>query len=189
MTRGNAPDSPLSELVKRIRAAPLRFPMSTKIVAVDGPGGSGKSTLAARLSLALDAPIVHTDDFASWDIPMDWWPRLLSQVLEPLSANESAHFQRYDWNSERLEEWHEIPPTPYLILEGVSASREAFRPYICYSIWVETPRDERLRRGLERDGMEMYDLWLEWIAAEDLFFGRERLHLRADVIVDGTEKY
>ena len=48
--------------------------MTTRIVAVDGPGGAGKSSLSEWLAGELDAPIVHTDDFASWDNPTSWWP-------------------------------------------------------------------------------------------------------------------
>jgi len=58
--------------------------MRCRIVAIDGPGGAGKSTLAARVAGALDAQVVRTDDFASWDEPFEWWPRLIKQVLAPL---------------------------------------------------------------------------------------------------------
>src|SRR5262245_15075629 len=64
--------------------------MDVRVVAVDGHGGAGKTTLAARLAVALgDAPAVHPDDFASWDHPLDWWPRLIEQVLQPRLPNAS----------------------------------------------------------------------------------------------------
>jgi Tfp pilus assembly pilus retraction ATPase PilT len=51
----------------------IERPGPVRLVAVDGPGGSGKSTFAACLSAAANnAPIVHTDDFASWDNPINW---------------------------------------------------------------------------------------------------------------------
>ena len=57
-----------------------------------------------------------------------------TSLIEPLSRNERARYQRYDWGAKRLAEWHEIQPAKYLLLEGVSSSREAFRPYIALSI-------------------------------------------------------
>ena len=78
----NARSVNLDELVASImtRSDPLR------LVAVDGPGGAGKSTFAKELSEAAGAaPVVHTDDFAAADNPIDWWPRLLEQVIEPLA--------------------------------------------------------------------------------------------------------
>ena len=95
------------------------------IIAIDGPGGAGKSSLAEQLSQHLgNASILHTDDFASWNNPLNWWPRLLEQVLEPLSHNERARYQRYDWSTRCLADWYEIEPAEYLLLEGVSSSRE-----------------------------------------------------------------
>lgn len=44
----------------------------------------------------------------------------------------------------------EVTPTSHLIVEGVTATREAFRPYLTFSIWIETPREVRLDRGLAR---------------------------------------
>jgi len=163
--------------------------MKTRIVAVDGPGGAGKSTLAELISHALGgAPVVHTDDFASWDVPTEWWPRLLEQVLVPLSENRTASYQRYDWVQRQLTEWHELDPCSYVILEGVSASRLAFRPYLSFSIWIETPREERLRRGLERDGAESLPMWEEWTAGEDSYIEREDPVANADIVIEGTHQ-
>jgi hypothetical protein len=44
-----------------------------RVVAIDGGAGAGKSTFARALSSELGfAPIIPTDDFASWDRPLDW---------------------------------------------------------------------------------------------------------------------
>jgi uridine kinase len=164
--------------------------MDTKVVAIDGHGAAGKSTLARRLARKLGgATIVPTDDFASWDNPIDWWPQLVEQVLKPLSEGRVAHYRRYDWEARRLAEWVDVVPAGYVVLEGVSASRQAFRPFLAFTVWVDAPSDVRLRRGLERDGEDARARWIEWMAAEDRYVEQERPDRHADMVIDGTEAY
>jgi uridine kinase len=156
----------------------------TRIVAVDGPGGSGKSSLADWLARELEAQVVHTDDFASWENPVDWWPDLIELALEPLAAGRPARFTPTSWGDEAHEPVV-IEPTGLVILEGVTASRQAFRPYLAYSIWIETPRELRLRRGVERDGEHMRAQWEQWMDGEDRYIERERPAEHADVVLRG----
>jgi len=67
----------LRALVEAIRSSRAPAGVATCIVAIDGPGGAGKSSLANRLAEELGAPVVRTDDFASWENPVDWWPELI----------------------------------------------------------------------------------------------------------------
>lgn len=149
----------LAEIVAAVRDAPNEFP--TKVVAVDGPGGAGKSTFAERLAAAFGGcQIVHTDDFASWENPIDWWPELIEKVRGPLSQGQAGQFQPSPWEPAGApREQVEVVPAEVLILEGVTASREAFRPYLTYAIWIDASHDTRLRRGLERDGEEARPEW------------------------------
>jgi uridine kinase len=173
------------ELAARI----LALPGDVRLVAVDGCGGAGKSTFAAGLSAALGGcPIVHTDDFASWDEPLQWWPRMLTEVLEPLSRGERATFRRYDWAARRLGDELVVEPEPVVIVEGVSSSRSEWSALLAFGIWVETPRGVRLRRGLDRDGEALLLQWEAWMAAEDAYVMRDRPEVRADVVVDGTSE-
>ena len=176
----------LDEIVQDVGRRSAPEGVSTRIIAVDGPGGAGKTTLARRLSGELGgAPIVETDDFASWENPLDWWPDVIEQALEPLAAGRPARYRPSGWGGDERAEVV-IEPAEFVILEGVSASREAFRPYLTYSIWVETPRELRLRRGLERDGVDATAQWEEWMTGEDDYIERERPHERADAVVHGT---
>ena len=174
------------DVAERLRSATAPPGVRTRIVAVDGPGGAGKSSLARRLAQELDAQVIHTDDFASWENPIDWWPDLLELALEPLAAGEPARFRPTSWGEEEREPV-QIEPGGIVILEGVSASREAFRPYLAYAIWIETPRDVRLRRGLERDGAQTLTQWEEWMADEDRYVERERPAEHADLVLPGDE--
>jgi hypothetical protein len=180
----------LEELVRQVvEDVDSRRPpngMRTKIIGVDGAGGSGKSTFAEHLASALgSAQIVHTDDFASWDNPIDWWPALVRDVLEPISRSRTARFTPTIWNPAEPPSPVEVAPASHLIVEGVTATREAFRPYLTYSIWIETRRDVRLNRGLLRDGEDARAQWEQWMAEEDAYMQRERPDERADLVVDG----
>jgi uridine kinase len=174
----------LGDLVSAVVRSRPPAGMTTRIVAVDGLGGSGKSTLAAHLAAELGAAVVHTDDFASWDDPVDWWPDLLARVLEPLAAGEPARFRPASWGGPERDPIV-VEPAEFVVLEGVTASRTAFRPYLAYAIWVETPRELRLARGLERDGEDALAQWQDWLAAEDRYVERERPAERADVVLRG----
>jgi uridine kinase len=180
-----AADGDLSAVVDAIRSAKAPDRMRTRIVAVDGPGGAGKSSLAERLARELAAPVIHTDDFASWENPTDWWPDLIAKVLQPLAAGKPARFRPTAWGGAEREPI-EIEPAEFVILEGVTASREAFRPYLAYSIWIETPRELRLRRGLERDGEPALPQWQAWMEAEDRYVELERPAEHADCVLPGA---
>jgi uridine kinase len=158
-----------------------------RLVGIDGCAGAGKTTFAARLSKAAgDAPIVHTDDFASHDVPMQWWPRLLETVVEPLLAERPATYVAYDWVNRTTGPTITIEPAALVVIEGVGACRRAWRDRLTMSIWIETPRDERLRRGLARDGAELEDFWREWMIAEDSYVNSEHPADDADVLVAGA---
>ena len=174
----------IDDLAARVRCRAPRLG-ATRLVAIDGPGGAGKSTFAARLTEACHAQVLHTDDFASWDNPLNWWSRLEEQVLGPIAADQVARYQRYDWERRALAEWHEIAPGGVLILEGVSSARAALRDRLSLSVWVDTPRHIRLARGLARDGREAETLWKQWMHDEDAHFSSDRTREHADVIASG----
>jgi uridine kinase len=174
----------LANALAEIRRAQPAAGMTTRIVAVDGPGGAGKTSLSEWLASELAAEIVHTDDFASWENPTNWWPELISRVLEPIAEGRTVRYVPNSWDGPPRSEVT-IPPQDFVVLEGVTASREAFRPYLAYSIWIETPREVRLQRGIDRDSKEMRAQWEEWMAAEDRYIDREHPADHADLVLAG----
>jgi uridine kinase len=176
---------PVADLAQRVRASEPRLGR-TRLVAVDGPAGSGKTTLAARLAAELAAPVVHADDLlAGWGDLEGWWQRLQDGVLAPIAAGRPGRYRRYDWVQRRFTEWHDVPVTDALVVEGCGAARRAADAVAVLRVWVEAPDDVRLARGLERDGEELRGEWLAWMRAEAAHFAAEATRERADVLVDG----
>lgn len=176
----------LSSIASSIRKSIPPVGMITKIIAIDGGGGAGKSTLASNLSEELGhCPIIHTDDFASWENSQNWYPRMIEQVLGPLKQNKVARFQRYDWNKNELSDWLTVEPQEFVILEGVTSARKEFRPFLSFSLFVDTNAEVRLRRGLERDGPEAKDQWLKWMREEDEYLARDNPKSFVNVVTSG----
>lgn len=161
---------------------------SAQLVCIDGPGGSGKTTLAAALASVIGAPVVHMDDL------YDGWSGLgdvaaqLGTVLRPLAAGQTGHYRRYDWDARAYAETVEVQPTTLLVVEGVGSGSLPCADLHTVLVWVEAPRDLRLRRGIDRDGEHLRAQWLTWQAAEDQHFMRDRTRERADLVTDGRQR-
>jgi uridine kinase len=188
----------MGELIKAIKIMPRK--QSTLLIGVDGCGGSGKSTLAKMLKEELpEVTVVHKDDFylpsslllkdepANKPIGADFdWQRLSDQVLNPLSKDQDGHYQRYDWDSDSMAEFHTVPAGGIVIIEGVYSTRQELEHYYDWKIWVDCPREIRLDRGIQRDGAEARAMWENnWMVAEDLYVQQQKPHERADIVILG----
>lgn len=187
------------ELCEKIGAAETHG--RTLLVAIDGYGGAGKSSLAKRIGDSLDAvTVVAGDDF--W-LPGDRrperarviaepgsdydWERLRDQVVLPLSKGEPTRYQRYDWGSDALMEWHDVPAGGTVIVEGVFSTRQELAPLYDVRVWVETSKAICLERGYERDGDAGRELWdEEWMPAYANYIRLTDPADRADYIVRGS---
>ncbi len=166
---------------------------STKVIGIDGHGGSGKSTLAVHLGGRLGAAIVHTDDFASWDNPKDWWPLIIERIFEPMKSGErTLNYPRSKW-------WpgHEPEPvvdqsvTTVLILEGVGSLRREFRQFLSVAIFVDAPREVCIERGITRDAAmgtkeEVLKRSNRYFDDELGYMARDEPEQFADIVLDGT---
>ena len=159
----------------------------TRVVAVDGPSGSGKTSLAAELAPLLDdAPVVHLDDlYPGWDGLDAVVPRLLAWVLEPLARGEAAGYHRYDWAAGGYAEWHGVPASPALVVEGCGSGARACAALLSLLVWVDAPSDLRFARGMARDGGAYGPYWQRWARQEAAHFAAEGTRERADVRLDG----
>ncbi len=170
------------------------------IVGIDGGGGAGKSTLASGIDqeFAGRVSILKCDDFyrpllsaqysrltaeAAYQDYFDW-QRLRDEALMPLRSGVIARYQRYDWASDQLAEWIEIEPREIVLVEGVFSTRPELRPMIDVAIFIETPRDERMRRMSAR--RQASTAWMaRWMAAEDWYLEHLEPHRYADLVIAG----
>lgn len=149
-------------------------------VAIDGPGGSGKSTLAEELSKAIDATVIHGDDFyrvmdpderaaltppEAHDQHFDW-QRWREQVLEPLSEGVPACYQIYDWTRNVLADWVRVEPRGIVLIEGVTSCRAELREYYDLMIYVQAPHDVCQQRCRARDHGWTEAQFQRWAEAE-----------------------
>ncbi|BCC29901.1 uridine kinase family protein [Bacillus cereus] len=189
----------LNNILKRIQ---LKFAeQSLLIIGIDGCGGAGKSTLANKIKNKFSTvTIVHMDDFylpseqivnehpTNKSIGADFdWKRLLQDVLDPIRNGIEGCYKRYDWETDSLVESHTVPANGIVIIEGVYATRQELAEMYDLKIWVNCPRETRIKRGIARDGEVARDMWENnWMIAEDMYVESHKPHEFADVIIDGT---
>jgi uridine kinase len=159
-----------------------------RLVSIDGPAGAGKTTLAQEVStLAPDAVTVHMDDlYEGWNGLPDV-SRQLAGLLRPLAERLPGSYRRYDWEAAAWAETVTVEPTDLLVLEGVGSGCRMQDDLIGVLVWVEAPYDQRMRRGIERDGEAFAPHWQAWAEAEKRLFAQHRTRQRADLVVDGFD--
>ncbi len=159
------------------------------IVAVDGRSGSGKSTVASDLRARLDgAPVIHTDDVAWHHSFFDWWPLMREALLLPIRSGQSVHWRPPSWVARGRGGSIDVPASPIVMVEGVSASRRELADLLDATIWVAGDLVEQERRGVLRDGGDAaaQRFWDEWQAEERPLLAADRPWERADLLVLGT---
>ncbi|PGZ55755.1 uridine kinase [Bacillus cereus] len=176
---------------------------SLLIIGIDGCGGAGKSTLANKIKSNFSTvTIVHMDDFylpsakienenpTNKSIGADFdWKRLLQEVLDPISNGVEGCYKCYDWGTDSLVESHIVSANGIVIIEGVYATRQELAEMFDLKIWVNCPRETRIKRGIARDGEAARDMWENnWMIAEDMYVESHKPHGFADFIIDGTNQ-
>ncbi|MCP3764973.1 uridine kinase [Domibacillus sp. A3M-37] len=174
---------------------------NTLIIGIDGASASGKSTIADKLrKLDNRVVIVHMDDFyrpseeqkainpevigGNFD-----WKRVCEQVLTPLSHNKFGRYQRYDWDTDQMAEWHDVPTGGILIIEGCYSIRKELLPLYDVRIWIDSPKQTSLERIVQREqvGTGNRYLWENvYRPDEEKYIEVQRSWEHADLIIDGT---
>jgi uridine kinase len=170
------------------------------LVGIDGCGAAGKTTLANRIqALAQGVTVVHMDDFflpsqIRKNAPTDEigghfdWKRVQEQVLNQVSRGEPGKYQQYNWDTDRLAKWFDVPAHGIVVVEGLYSTRRELANLYDFKIWMDTPRNIRLHRRSERDGKAARDTWEKyWMKGEDAYVEHHRPYAFADLILDGSQ--
>jgi hypothetical protein len=174
----------IDRIAAGVRAAPARLG-DVRLVAVDGPSGAGKSVFADALCDRLGAALVRTDDFATWDDPVSWWPRLVAGVLSPLAVGRPGRYRRTEWSGGVPHPGAEVRVAvpAVLVVEGVSAGRRSVRPLLSCLVWCElADPGARLDRAVARDGEDCREQLMTWQAFESGWFAVDGGKMAADYV-------
>ena len=143
---------------------------AARLVAVDGSGGAGKSTFARGCPRRPADPVIHTDDFAAADNPIDRGPGSSSKSssrspeVTPRTISATTGLQRRWLNGTRSNR-HQLSSSRacrWVAPSGrhISAIRSGSRPLA-----------RSASAGIERDGIAPDD-WKSRMAGEDADYER-----------------
>jgi uridine kinase len=179
--------TPLADIRERISSA--QRDISLVLVGIGGHGASGKTTLARLIAEHFpNTQVVATDSF--WNGSQFELDRLRTDVVDVLLAGETATYDEWDWATKQLRPGRRVTPDGIVIIEGVCALHQMFRNDLAVRIWIDTPYDIRLARGVERDGESSRDTWVRvWMPNEDAYVRRDDPIACAHLILDGTSPY
>lgn len=160
------------------------------IVAIDGPSGAGKSTFADALVAELArrrvrAVLIRTDDFATWDDPVGWWPELEADVLQSFTRRHDYRYHPRVWQDGTAQAgprvW--VRWEPLLIIEGVSSARARMADRLETALWLDGgSAAERLERAVARDGEQSRAHLQRWQDFEFGWFAVDRTRERCQVV-------
>lgn len=149
------------------------------VTLIDGRSGSGKTEYASALARRVPgSQIVRLDDI------YPGWEGLHAGSAAVAGILTSLRWQRWDWATSQLAEWHVLDPDRAIILEGVGALTRASRVLADRAVWLESADSVRRQRALARDTY-FAEHWDRWAAQEERLLARENPRALADLVLDG----
>lgn len=152
------------------------------LVAIEGGSASGKSTLGEALAKALNANLVHMDDFF---LPPELrtperfaqpggnvhWERVLAEVLQPLSAGKPLEYGVFNCSVMAVDRICREETKEIVIVEGAYSLHPQLRDFYDLKVFITVDEATQKQRILTRNGEKMLQRFLkEWIPLEKAYF-------------------
>ena len=164
-----------------------------RVIAIDGRAASGKSTRALLLGAALNAPVIHMDDFflpPALRTPDRLaqpggnvhYERFAEEVLPGLRSGDAFAYRIFDCGQMDFGGVKDIPAAPIRIVEGSYAHHPAMGNYAQMKVFTSIDPEEQMARILRRNGERMADIFRSrWIPMEEAYFSHFGIADRADL--------
>lgn len=183
------------------------------MVAVDGVDGAGKTTFARQLAAAVkDAGrptiVVHEDDFLAprkvryrlgRDSPEGYFsdsydlPSFIRYVLDPLRPGGDRRLRRrvFDHRTDtRIDApLEEVPMDAVVIVEGMFLHRDELAEHWDWSVFLDVPFIESVRRMSERDGSPPdpeHPSMRRYVEGQRIYLKSCQPRTRATVVLDNS---
>lgn len=166
-----------------------------RVIAIDGRAASGKTTKAALLSAALDAPVIHMDDFflppalrTSKRLEQPGgnvhYERFAEEVLPGLASGEDFTYRVFDCSRKDFHGLREIPAAPIRIVEGSYCLHPELGDYADLRVFSTVDYVIQLLNILHRDGKKMEKMFrTRWIPMEEKYFAHFAIREKADIVL------
>jgi uridine kinase len=165
------------------------------LITIDGRAGSGKSALAMYLGELYDAVIFSSDDFSGWDYGFTWHQKCIDTIFTPLLRGDThVTYQPVTWWPDQHPDLKHITlGAQIIILEGTGSNNPQLDSVRAISIFVDTPAEICIARGIARDtaaGLEptlVHHRWHEWQEKETAYFAH--YGTKATITITGTAPF
>lgn len=164
------------------------------IIGIDGPSASGKSTLSEQLKNKYDALVIHIDDYFLPKIMKTserlnepggnfHYERFIEEVMSNIN-NDVIPNNKFNCQNEQLE-YFKVMNKRVVVIEGCYSMHRLLREYYDIKIFMDVSKDEQLHRIKKRSGEAMLSRFVnEWIPLEDMYFIKEQIKEKADIIIN-----